>query len=87
MKISQPKPLTKYGSGVLIELDDHDLATAIEAFLAFKGVYIRGARTITVNGELCENAEVFIDPSGEVTHNKRSKSKHYSGRGKKHNEF
>ena len=38
---------------------------------------VEGARTITVNGELCQVGSVYVDPSGYVVHN----GTRFSGRG------
>ena len=66
MKIKQDKEPATFGPGVSIELTGDDLVLAIEAWLVAKGVHVRGARTITVNGELCESGLVYVDPSGFV---------------------
>jgi hypothetical protein len=42
------------------------VAIAIEAWLVAHGVHVRGARTISVNGELCEAGEVYVDPGAFV---------------------
>jgi hypothetical protein len=55
---------TEYGPGIDITLTGEEVAIAIETYLLAHGVYIRGPRTIRVNGELCESGEVYIDPSG-----------------------
>jgi len=55
---------TEQGPGVEILLDGNELATAIEAYLVSHGVHVRGPRTITVNGELCESGRIYVDPSG-----------------------
>ena len=57
---------TKYGPGVLVSLSGDEVATAIDAYLVAHGIIVRGPRTITVNGELCEAAEVYVDPEGFV---------------------
>lgn len=57
---------TKYGPGVSIELTGNEVATAIEAWLVAHDVHVSGARTVTVNGELCEDGHVYVDPSGFV---------------------
>jgi len=64
MKIKKGKGTTKYGKGVDITLSGEEVARAIMTYLTAKGVYISGARTITVNGELCESGRIYIDPSG-----------------------
>lgn len=57
------------GTGVLITLTGDELARAIDAFLVSHGVMTRGPRTIRANGELCEHASIFVDPSGFVIEN------------------
>lgn len=64
MKIKKGKGTTKYGKGVDITLSGEEVSRAIMTYLTAKGVYISGARTITVNGELCEIGRIYIDPSG-----------------------
>lgn len=66
MEISFGKGKTKYGPGVQIDLTGAEVATAIYAFLTAHGVYISGPATISVNGELCESGEVYVDPSGFI---------------------
>lgn len=66
MKIKQDKEPATFGPGVSIELKGDEIALAIEAWLVAKGVHVRGSRTITVNGELCESGLVYVDPSGFV---------------------
>jgi hypothetical protein len=63
MKIKKGKGTTEYGKGVDITLSGEEVARAIMTYLTAKGVYISGARTITVNGELCESGKIYIDPS------------------------
>ena len=57
---------TKYGPGVSIQLTGDDIAVAIYAYLVAHGIHVSGPRTVTVNGELCELGEVYVDPSGFV---------------------
>lgn len=64
MKIKKGKGTTEYGKGVEIKLTGDEVATAIDAYLVARGVSVSGPRTITVNGELCEEGEIYIDPSG-----------------------
>jgi len=68
---------TQYGPGVTIELTGDEVATAIAAYLVAHDINISGARTIRVNGELCEAGEVYVDPSGHVV----SEGMMISGRG------
>ena len=70
---------TEYGTGVQIDLTGEEVARAIYAYLAAHNVHIQGAATIIVNGELCEEGEIYVDPSGFVVAN----GKKWSGRGKK----
>lgn len=66
MNIQFGKEKTKYGTGVQIELTGDEVAVAMDAYLVAHGIYVDGARTVTVNGELCEKGEVYVDPSGYV---------------------
>lgn len=52
--------------GVDINLSGDELAIAIDAYLVARRVHISGPRTITVNGGLCERAQVYVDPMGFV---------------------
>lgn len=79
MRVEYGKGTTEFGPGVSIELTGDEVAIAIDAYLVSHGVHIRGSRTITVNGELCEEGHVYVDPSGFVVDNGR----HLSGRGLK----
>lgn len=66
MKVKHGKGKTQYGPGVSIELTGDEVATAIDAWLVAHGVHVSGPRTVTVNGELCVDGEVYVDPSGFV---------------------
>jgi hypothetical protein len=68
---------TKYGPGVEIGLSGDEVATAIDAYLVSHGVHVAGARTIRVNGELCEAGSVYVDPGAFVIANGQK----FSGRG------
>jgi len=68
MKIKHGKGTTEYGPGVDIKLTGEELAIAVELYLFAHDVHIRGARTITVNGELCKKARIYVDPSGYAMH-------------------
>jgi hypothetical protein len=70
---------TEFGPGIDIFLTGAEVAIAINAYLASHNVHISGARTIRVNGELCEKGKVYIDPSGSVI----AKGKILVGRGRK----
>ena len=69
---------TEYGPGVSINLDGNEVATAIDAWLVANGVNVSGPRTITVNGELCERGNIYVDPSGFVI---TPRGRKMSGRG------
>jgi hypothetical protein len=77
MKVGRGAGRTQYGPGVSIELTGDEVATAIYAYLVARGVHVDGARTVTVNGELCESGRVYVDPSGFVIH----RGEKISGRG------
>ena len=66
MNVKIGKGKTKYGPGVDIELSGAEVATAINAYLVAHNVHICGPRTITVNGELCQQGRIYVDPSGFV---------------------
>lgn len=69
---------TKYGPGVSIDLTGDEVAIAVMAWLVAHGVHVDGARTVTVNGELCEVGRVYVDPSGFVI---TPEGRKFSGRG------
>lgn len=77
MEIRYGDGTTEFSLGVSIDLTGEDVALAIDAYLAAHDVHIRGARTITVNGALCESGHVYVDPSGFVV----AEREHLSGRG------
>jgi hypothetical protein len=77
MEVKYGDGKTEYGPGVSIELTGDEVAIAISAYLVSHGVHISGPRTVTVNGDLCEAAEVYVDPSGFVVAN----GERLSGRG------
>ena len=66
MKVEYGNGTTKYGPGVEINLSGAEVATAINAYLAARNIYISGPRTITVNGFMCAFGRVYVDPSGFV---------------------
>lgn len=78
MNIKYGKGKTEWGPGVSIELTGTEVAIAIGAYLVAHEVYVHGPRTITVNGELCEEGHIYVDPSGFVIHD----GVKTSGRGK-----
>ncbi len=77
MKIRLGDGKTQYGPGVSIELTGDEVATAIDAYLVAHNVHVSGPRTITVNGNLCEEGEVYVDPSGFAI----AAGKKFDGRG------
>ena len=77
MKVKYGGGKTEFGPGVLIKLTGDEVAIAIDAYLVAHRVHVSGPRTITVNGELCQEGEIYVDPSGQVIHN----GKLFSGRG------
>lgn len=70
---------TKFGPGVQINLTGEEVARAIDTYLLAHDINVRGARTITVNGELCRNGSVYVDPSGFVV----NEGVKWTGRGEK----
>jgi hypothetical protein len=54
------------GLGVDVELSGDEVATAVRAYLLSHGVYVQGPSTVTVNGELCREGRVYVDPVGCV---------------------
>lgn len=66
MEVKYGSGSTEYGPGVLISLTGDEVAAAIATYLVAHDVHIRGPRTITVNGELCEEGHIYVDPSGIV---------------------
>lgn len=66
MKVKYGNGKTEYGPGVDIELTGEEVAIAIDGYLVAHKVYIRGPRTIRVNGKLCDNGSIYVDPSGHV---------------------
>lgn len=71
MKVKRGEGRTEYGPGVSIELTGDEVATAIFAYLVARRVHVDGPRTVTVNGELCEDGRVCVDPEGFVIHKGR----------------
>jgi len=66
MKVKYGSGTTQYGPGVEINLTGAEVATAIAAYLVARNIHVRGPRTITVNGCLCDFGRVYVDPSGFV---------------------
>jgi len=77
LKIQHGQGSTEYGPGVSIDLTGDEVATAIYAYLVARNVSIDGPSTITVNGDQCEEGNIYVDPSGKVV----AKGKLFSGRG------
>jgi hypothetical protein len=77
MEIKFGEGKTEYGPGAAIEMTGDEVAVAIMTWLMAHDVHILGARTVTVNGQLCETARVYVDPSGFVV----AKGELMSGRG------
>ena len=69
MIVKHGKGNSEYGPGVDIILTGDEVATAISAYLVARNVVVSGPRTITVNGELCDDGRVYVDPSGFVIKN------------------
>lgn len=68
---------TKFGPGVSIDMSGDEVALAITAWLVGQGIHISGPRTVRVNGGLCADGHVYVDPSGFVI----ADGAHFSGRG------
>lgn len=66
MEVKYGNGKTEYGKGVDINLSGEEVAMAIYTYLTAHNVHVRGAATITVNGELCEEGRMYVDPSGYV---------------------
>lgn len=66
MNIKHGNGRSEYGPGVDIELTGSEVATAVDAYLVARGVHVSGPRTITVNGELIDAGQVYVDPAGFV---------------------
>lgn len=79
MNIQFGKGKTEYGPGVQIDLTGDEVATAIDAYLVAHGIIVDGPRTIRVNGELCQQGQIYVDPSGRVIANGEG----WLGRGRK----
>lgn len=77
MEIKYGEGRTQYGPGVSINLTGSEVAVAIETWLLAHGVRVYGARTITVNGELCQEGHVYVDPGAFVM----AGGERFSGRG------
>lgn len=60
---------SKVGDGVEVNLTGDELAMAVDLFLYSRQVLVVGPRTVKVNGQKCESAQVYVDPSGYVMDN------------------
>ena len=69
---------SEYGPGVSIKLDGNEVARAIDAWLVANGVHVSGPRTVSVNGELCREGHIYVDPSGFII---TPRGRKLSGRG------
>ena len=83
MDIRYGNGTTEYGPGVSIDLTGDEVATAIDAYLVAQRICVRGARTITVNNQLCRAGHVYVDPEGSVVY----EGDRWSGRGNETNEW
>lgn len=84
MKIKKGKGQTEFGKGIDIKLSGTEVARAISAFLVTKGVYVDGPATITVNGELCKEGSIYVDPSGNVIDKKGTRISGRTGKPEKY---
>jgi hypothetical protein len=75
MEIKKGNGRTKFGKGINILLTGEEVGLAISAYLKANKVHISGARTIMVNGDLCNKGRIYVDPSASVIH----EGKKYSG--------
>lgn len=66
MEVKYGHGTTEFGPGVSIEMSGDEVATAIDAYLVAHGIYVSGPRTVTVNGALCGDGRVYVDPCGYV---------------------
>lgn len=66
MTIRFGKLKDKYGAGVEIDLTGDEVATAIRAYLVAHHIEVNGPNTVTVNGKLCEEGQVYVFPPGFV---------------------
>lgn len=68
MRVGYGKGQTKYGPGVSINMEGWEVSAAIDAWLVAHGVHTRGPRTIMINGQLCREGHVYVDPCGFVSY-------------------
>lgn len=62
------KVVKKCNLGITIELTGDEVALAIDTYLKARGINVFGPRTVRVNGELCQEGTVHVDPSGKVNY-------------------
>ena len=53
--------------GVALVLTGDEVADAIDMYVLSRGIKVNGPRTVSVNGVLCKEGLVYVDPSGSVT--------------------
>lgn len=66
MHVRQGPGKTECGPGIEVVLSGDEVASAIDDYIEKRGVTVSGPRTITVNGALCYQGRVYVDPSGHV---------------------
>ncbi len=64
MKITERE--TSHGPAAEVHLSGDEVAVAIDAYLVARRFIVRGARTVLVNGDLCTDGLVLVQPSGFV---------------------
>jgi len=69
MEIKYGTGIATEGPGIDIKLTGDEVAIAIRAWLVARGVVTVGPITIRVNGELCREGNVYVDPAGYVNVN------------------
>jgi len=77
MEVKYGNGSTEYGPGIEINLTGDELAKALTAYLVAHDVHIDGPRTVRINGDLCDDVRIYVDPSGNVY----TGGEKYSGRG------
>ena len=83
MEVKYGSGTSEYGPGVRIELTGVDLAKAIDSYIVAHGIHVNGSRTISINGDLCREGHIYVDPSGFVIDN----GVPWSGRGVESDEW
>ena len=69
MKAQKGNGQTKYGPGLKIILSAEEVALAISAYIVAMNIHIEGPRSISVNEDLIEGGEIYVDPSGSIIEN------------------